>query len=142
MTTIFIFIIIPFKYALLTKREVVNMTGYMAKFLFRILLDFLEVLYFFLVGYAKRLRRLFFRCRTSRIEARLRLLLRTYERSTCSKSSILFTQTKSRPMRKERRQYPVIVTEEAWSIKDIFYGQIIVVLIHNGLSCRYLVFYE
>ena len=32
-TTIFIFIILPFKYALLTKREV-NMTGYMAKFLF------------------------------------------------------------------------------------------------------------
>ena len=56
MTTIFIFIIIPFKYALLTKREV-NMTGYMAKFLFCILLDFLEVLYFFLVGYAMRLRR-------------------------------------------------------------------------------------
>ena len=56
MTTIFIFIIIPFKYALLTKREVVNMTGYMAKFLFfRILLDFLKVLYFFLVGYATRL---------------------------------------------------------------------------------------
>ena len=34
VTTIFIFIIIPFKYALLTKCEVVNMTGYMAKFLF------------------------------------------------------------------------------------------------------------
>ena len=33
VTTIFIFIIIPFKYALLTKREV-SMTGYMAKFLF------------------------------------------------------------------------------------------------------------
>ena len=56
-TTIFIFIIIPFKYALLTKREV-NMTGYMAKLLLSILLDFLEVLYFFLVGYATRLRRL------------------------------------------------------------------------------------
>ena len=71
------------------------MTGYMAKFLFRILLDFLEVLYFFLVGYAKRLRRSFFHCRTSCIEARLRSLLRTYERLTCSKSSILFTETKS-----------------------------------------------
>ena len=34
------------------------MTGYMAKFLFCILLDFLEVRYFFLVGYAMRLRRL------------------------------------------------------------------------------------
>ena len=59
VTTIFIFIIIPFKYALLTKREVVNMAGYMAKFLFCIFLGrFLKVLYFFLVGYAMRLRRL------------------------------------------------------------------------------------
>ena len=57
MTTIFISIIIPFKYALLTKRKV-NANGYMAKFLFCIFLDFLEVLYFFLVGYAMRLRRL------------------------------------------------------------------------------------
>ena len=49
--TVCTFIIIPFKYALLTKREVVNMTGYMAKFLFfffvLILLNFLKVLYFF-----------------------------------------------------------------------------------------------
>ena len=50
-------IIVPFKYALLTKREV-NMTGYIAKFLFCVLLDFVGVLYFFLVGYAMRLRRL------------------------------------------------------------------------------------
>ena len=82
------------------------------------------------------------RCATSCIEVRLPSLLRTYEWSTCSKSGILSTETKSRPMRKERRQYPAIVTKEAWSIKDLFYGQIIVVLIHNGLSCRYLVFYE
>ena len=34
MTTVFIFIIMPVKYALLTKREAVNMTGYMAKLLF------------------------------------------------------------------------------------------------------------
>ena len=53
----FTFIIIPFKYALLAKRKI-NMTGYMAKFLFCIFLDFLEVLYFFPVGYAMRLRRL------------------------------------------------------------------------------------
>ena len=59
---------------------------------FCILLDFLEVRYFFLVGYATRLRRSFARCATSCIEARLRSLLRTYERSTCSKSSILFTE--------------------------------------------------
>ena len=32
------------------------MTGYMAKFLFCILLDFLEVRYFFLVGYAHALK--------------------------------------------------------------------------------------
>ena len=51
VTTILIFIIIPFNYALLIKREV-NMTGHIAKFLFCILLDFLDVLYFFLVGYA------------------------------------------------------------------------------------------
>ena len=57
VTTVFMSIIIPFKYALLTKREVVSMTEYMAKFLFCILLDFLEVLYFFLVGYARTLRR-------------------------------------------------------------------------------------
>ena len=49
--TIFISIIIPFTYALLTKREV-NMTGYMAKFLF-------------LVGYATRLRRSLGRYATS-----------------------------------------------------------------------------
>ena len=64
---------------------------------FCILLDFLEVLYFFLVGYATRLRRSFGRCGTSCIEARLRSLLRTYERSTCSKSSILFTETSRGP---------------------------------------------
>ena len=84
---------------------------------FGILLDFLEVLYFFLVGYATRL------CRSLRdlmLEARLRSLLRTYERSTCSKSSIVFTETKSREMKKERRQYPVILTEQAWSKKGIF----------------------
>ena len=43
-------IIIPFKYALLTKREV-NMTGYMAKLLFCVLLDFLEVLYSIFPGW-------------------------------------------------------------------------------------------
>ena len=37
---------------------------------------------------------------------------------------------------------PATLTEKAWSIKYLFYCQIIVVLIHNGLSCCYLVFYE
>ena len=46
-----------FQICITDKREV-NMTGYMAKSLFSIFLDFLEVLYFFLVGYATRLRRL------------------------------------------------------------------------------------
>ena len=60
VTTSFIFIIIPFKYALLTKCKVVNMIGYMAKFLLRDLMHWCS----------------------------LRSLLRTYQRSTCSKSSI------------------------------------------------------
>ena len=37
---------------------------------------------------------------------------------------------------------PAILTEQAWSIKYIFYCQIIVFFMHNGLSCCYLVFYE
>ena len=37
---------------------------------------------------------------------------------------------------------PAILTEQAWSIKYLFYCQIIVVFIHNGLSCCYLVFYK
>ena len=89
----------------------------MAKFIFCILLDFLEVLFFswlFMPGHFVA------RCATSCIEARLRSLFRTYERSTCSKSSILFTETKSRQMKKERRQYPAILTEQAWSKQDLF----------------------
>ena len=37
---------------------------------------------------------------------------------------------------------PAILAEQAWSIKYVFYCQIIMVLIHNGLCCCYLVFYE
>ena len=37
---------------------------------------------------------------------------------------------------------PRVLTEQAWSIKYLFHCQIIVVLIHNGYSCCYLVFYE
>ena len=126
----------------------------------------------------------------------LRSLLRTYERSNCSKSSILFTDTKFGPiygtctspimhlicrpkfcisiifnfswhgcniqkkwktpwkvmqtfggqiryiMGDVQATNPAILTKQAWSIKDLFYCQIIVVLIHNGFSCCYLVFYE
>ena len=54
---LFLCFFIPFKYALLTKREV-NTTGYIwPNSCFCILLDFLKVLYFFLVGYATRLLR-------------------------------------------------------------------------------------
>ena len=72
---------------------------------------------FFLVGYAMRLRRLL---RDLMHWSSLCSLLRTYEWSTCSKSSILFTETKSRQMKKERHQYPVILTEQAWSKKGLF----------------------
>ena len=34
------------------------------------------------------------------------------------------------------------LAEHTWSRKYLFYSQILVVLIHNGLSCCYLVFYE
>ena len=153
--------------------------------------------------------RLLGRYATSRIEALFdRSLLRTYERSTCSKSSIMFTDTKSGPMKKRTRPIyatctspmmrllclpkfciriifnfswdgrniqekwkttwkvmknlggwgggghircfmgdvqvpnPAILTEHTWSRKYLFYSQILVVLIHNGLSCCYFVFYE
>ena len=126
-----------------------------------------------------------------------------YERSTCSKSSIVFTDTKLGLMKKRTTPIyatctssimrllcppklsistilnwswdgcniqekwkttwkvmqnfggqircimgdvqvanPAILTEQGWSIKYLFYCQIIVVLIHYGLSCCYLVFYE
>ena len=95
---------------------------------------------FFLVGYAMRLRRLL---RDLMHWSSLCSLLITYDWSTCSKSSILFTETKSRQMKKERHQYPVIFTEQAWSKRVyLFYGQVTVVFIHNGLSCCYLVTYE
>ena len=95
---------------------------------------------FFLVGYAMRLRRLL---RDLMHWGSLCSLLRTDEWSTWSKSSILFTETKSRQMKKERHQYPVIFTEQAWSKRVyLFYGQVTVVFIHNGLSCCYLVTYE
>ena len=105
----FIFISILFKYALLTKREVVNMTGYIAGKISFFFLDLLKVLYFFLAGYATRLLRMLGRCATSLIEARFDcLLLRTYERSTCSKSSIVFTDTKLGLMKK--RTTPIYAT--------------------------------
>ena len=65
--------------------------------------------FFFLVRYATRLRRSLGRCATSCIEARLRSLLRTYERSTCRKSCMLFTDTKSGPMKK-RTSTPIYTT--------------------------------
>ena len=93
---------IPFKYALLTKREVDNMTGYMAKFLF---LHFVRLskspLFFFPLFFSWLVmpRDLVVRLFAARTHAlKLASLLRTYERWICSKSSILFNETKSRPM--------------------------------------------
>ena len=43
-----------------------------------------------------------------------------------SVSAFLWTETKSRSiktLKKERGQYPAILTEHAWSIKDLLYGQ-------------------
>ena len=44
--------------------------------------------------------------------------------------AFLWTETKSRSIKtqkkkkkKERGQYPAILTEQAWSIKDLLYGQ-------------------
>ena len=40
--------------------------------------------------------------------------------------AFLWTKTKSRSIKtqkKERGQYPAILTEQAWSIKDLLYGQ-------------------
>ena len=74
---------------------------------FCILLDFLKVLYFIpgcLCHETPSLARWVTLC----IEARFAQLLRTYERSTCSKSSILFTDTKSGPMK--NRTTPICAT--------------------------------
>ena len=96
------------------------MTGYMAKFLFLHFARLSKSPLFFswLVMsrdfFARSLRDLMHWCS-------LRSLLRTYQRSTCSKSSIVFTETKLRPMKKERHKYPAILTEEAWSIKDFLW---------------------
>ena len=85
-----------FQYALLTKRDVVNMTGYMAKFLFCILLDFLKVLYLIL-SWLVMPRDFFARSLRDLMHwSSLRSLVRTYaEWSTCGKSSIVFTDTRS-----------------------------------------------
>ena len=166
--------------------SVKSMTGYIwPNSFFSLLLDFLKVLYFLprwlcheTSSFARFLRGLMH-------WSSLRSLLRTYKRSTCSKSSILFTKTMSGPMKKRTTPIyatctspimylicpsklnimvmqnlrrggggggqircimwdlqvanPAILTEQAWSIKDLFHGQIIVLLIHNGLSCCYLV---
>ena len=40
--------------------------------------------------------------------------------------AFLWTETKSssiKTQKKERGQYPAILTEQAWSIKDLLYGQ-------------------
>ena len=41
-----------------------------------------------------------------------------------------WTETESRYINKERGQYPAILTEQAWSIKDLLYG------FRGNVSCR------
>ena len=85
------------------------MTGYIwPNSFFSLLLDFLKVLYFFprwlcheTSSFARFLRDLMHR-------SSLPSLLRTYKRSTCSKSSSLFSKTMSGPMRK--RTTPIYAT--------------------------------
>ena len=89
--------------------SVKSMTGYIwPNSFFSLLLDFLKVLYFFhrwlcheTSSFARFLRGLMH-------WSSLRSLLRTYKRSTCSKSSILFTKTMSGPMKK--RTTPIYAT--------------------------------
>ena len=103
------FVIIPFKYALLTKREV-SMTWYVAKFLSCILLDFLDRRPLFFPGWLCHKTWLCHelgRLRDLMQSSSLRSLLRTYERSTYSKSSILFSDTKSGP--KKKRTTPILI---------------------------------
>ena len=70
-----------------------------------ILLDFLKVLYFFSLWLCHETSS-FARSMRDLVQwISLRSLLRTYNRSTCSKSTILFTETKSAPMKKERSQH-------------------------------------
>ena len=89
--------------------SVKSMTGYIwPNSFFSLLLDFLKVLYFFprwlcheTSSFARFLRGLMH-------WSSLRSLLRSYKRSTCSKSSILFTKTMSGPMKK--RTTPIYAT--------------------------------
>ena len=81
---------------------------YMAKFLFLHFVRLSKSPLFFFPRWLCHETSSFARCATSCIEARLRSLLRTYERSTCSKSSIVFTDTKSGPMKK--RMKPIFAT--------------------------------
>ena len=111
---------------------------------FFILLDVLKVLYFFLVGYATRL----LRSLAARPHA-LKLVSLTFKnlwKSTFSKSSFLFTETKSANEKKNDANIQLswppgldrtsLVNEVFISLPN-YRG-----FIHNGFSCCYLVFYE
>ena len=139
VTTVFMSIIIPFKYALLTKREVVSMTGYMAKFLF---LHFVRLSRspLFFPGWL---------CQdTSSLAARphaLKLIFGHFSelmRGRLVASLALCLPRRSRG-RWEKNDTNIQLSwpKKLCQVMDLFYGQIIVVLIHNGLSCCYLVFY-
>ena len=83
-----------------------------------------------LLGYATRLLRLLGCYATSRIEALFdRSLLRTYERSTCSKSNIVFTDTKSGPMKK--RTTPIYTTYTSPIMRLLCFPKFCVSIIFN-----------
>ena len=48
--------------------------------------------------------------------------------------AFLWTETKSQ--KKERCQYPAILTEQAWSIKDLLYGQKVTPLRQVNVATR------
>ena len=139
VTTVFMSIIIPFKYALLTKREVVSMAGYMAKFLF---LHFVRLSRspLFFPGWL---------CQdTSSLAARphaLKLIFGHFSELMRGRlvASLAFCLPRRSRGQWEKNDTNIQLSwpKKLCQVMDLFYGQIIAVLIHNGLSCCYLVFY-
>ena len=111
----------------------------MAKFIFCILLDFLEVLFF--PGCL---------CRdTSSLAARphaLKLVFGPFSELMRGRlvASLAFCLPRRSRGQWEKNDTNIQLSwpKKLCQVMDLFYGQIIVVLIDNSLSCRYLVFYE
>ena len=92
-------------------------------------IDFLKILYlFFLVGYAICGRAISSFARSPHC-SQLRPLLRTYERWTCSKSNIVFTDTKSGPMKK--RTTPIYTTYTSPIMRLLCFPKFCVSIIFN-----------